>query len=383
MENPSEHALLALLQCSTDCIYLKDTNSCFLIVSDELARRVGKTPSELMGKTDKDIFPSEHAEQALRDEQEIMNTGIPKKNIVEQERPGVWVSSSKWPWYDTQGNLLGLCGISRDITQEVLKEKENEELRASLAEAEKLKSMGQLCAKVAHDFRNDLTPIIGNLEWVLEDLNNHNYDASVIEGLKAAESSAFRAFELTKLLTNFAKTAQYKLKSANIDDIVCTMGSALTSQLKDGHYRLEYTLNAKRTVLLDENQFASAITNLVINARDAMATGGTIRIATNEIMLEETVNGTPDRIPAGQYVVFSVEDTGTGIKPEVMKNLFVPMVCSTKGEKGCGWGISSIRGIVKGHNGYLDISTEVGKGTTFSIYLPANPLNSETAPKVL
>jgi len=240
-----------------------------------------------------------------------------------------------------------------------------EQVEAQLRQSQKLEAVGQLTTGVAHDFNNLLTAIIGNLEFLQTDLAGNSKNA---RRLAAIQRAADRAAKLTGQLLAFSRKQRLSPKVVDLNGIVDSMSELLRSTL-GGTIRIQPRLKVDLwPALVDPTQIELVILNLAINARDAMGEGGVLTIETDNVSLAD-----PDRPgapPAGQYVMVAVNDTGTGMTPEVLARAFDPFFTTKEPGKGSGLGLSQVYGVAQQSGGGVRIDTAPGEGTTVRIYLP-------------
>jgi PAS domain S-box-containing protein len=358
------HLFDFLLDNIPDRIYFKDTASRFMRVSKAMAEFFGVADaSDVVGKTDFDFFTAEHAEPAFRDEQEVMRTGRPI--IGKEERETLpdgrvtWAITTKMPLRDCDGRIIGTCGISLDVS-------ERKKLEEQLLRSQRLESIGTLASGVAHDLNNILAPILiaGPLL--------RNALAPEEHGLVyAIEKSAQRGGDIIKQLLTFAKGVEGERTLMHpkylTEEIVEIARQTFPKPIRIVH------LDDKEAwkVSADATQIHQVLLNLCVNARDAMPNGGTLTIGIDNVELDEHYAAMiPDGKP-GRYVLFSIQDTGNGIAPEICGKIFDPFFTTKEVGKGTGLGLSTVRGLVRSHEGFVNVYSELGKGTTFKVYLPA------------
>ena len=244
--------------------------------------------------------------------------------------------------------------------------KQREETQARLVRTQRMEAFGQLTGGVAHDFNNLLTVITGNLELLemrLDDEKNR-------ELLKRAQDAAEMGARLTSRLLTFARRRQYDSARFDLNGQIVGMVELLRRTLGE-HIELSTRLASDLwPVHADPSEIENAVLNLAINSRDAMPKGGRLIIETSNAVAEDDQIGAIVRVPAGEYVRLSVSDTGHGMTPEVMSRAFEPFFTTKPPGKGTGLGLSTIYGFVQGLGGTATIYSEVGRGTTVSIYLP-------------
>jgi two-component system cell cycle sensor histidine kinase/response regulator CckA len=254
---------------------------------------------------------------------------------------------------------------------------EQKALETKFAQSQKMQAVGQLAGGVAHDFNNLLTVIIGNSEFLL--MRHHAGDPSFKE-INEIHQNALRAATLVGQLLAFSRKQTLQPKVLAVRDVVGELAVMLKRLLREG-VELELDHGAELwPVHADEVQLSNAIINLVVNARDAMPKGGTVTIRTaNETMTAPAAFGTAI-MPAGDYVRIDVADTGIGIPKEHQGKIFDPFFTTKPVGQGTGLGLATVYGIIKQTGGFITLDSEVGRGTTFSIYLPRYRAEAAPAP---
>ena len=240
-----------------------------------------------------------------------------------------------------------------------------------------MQAVGQLAGGVAHDFNNLLTVIIGNCEFLL--MRHQAGDPSFKE-INEVHQNALRAAALVSQLLAFSRKQTMQPKALGLGDVIGELAQMLRRLVGEG-----IALNVERdpelwTVHADEAQLSNAIINLVVNARDAMPSGGAVAIKTvNETVGHATALGTAI-MPPGEYVRIEVSDTGTGMSQEIQSKIFDPFFTTKPVGQGTGLGLATVYGIVKQTGGFITVDSEVGKGTSFNIYLPRLRIDAVAAP---
>ena len=254
---------------------------------------------------------------------------------------------------------------------------EQKALETKFAQSQKMQAVGQLAGGVAHDFNNLLTVIIGNCEFLL--MRHQAGDPSFKE-INEVHQNALRAAALVSQLLAFSRKQTMQPKALVLGDVIGELAQMLRRLVGEG-----ITLSVERdsdlwTAHADEAQLSNAIINLVVNARDAMPSGGTVAIRTvNQTVTTSSALGTAI-MPPGDYVRIEVSDTGTGMSKEIQSKIFDPFFTTKPVGQGTGLGLATVYGIVKQTGGFITVDSEVGKGTAFNIYLPRLRVDASTAP---
>jgi CheY-like chemotaxis protein len=236
-----------------------------------------------------------------------------------------------------------------------------------LRQSQKMEAIGQLTGGVAHDFNNLLTVVLGNNELLAGRLGEDERSRKL---LNASTGAAERGAQLTSQLLSFARQQPLDTKVINVNDLISGMQEMLQRTLGETvKLKLALAGDLGKTQV-DPNQLHNAVLNLSINARDAMPNGGQLIFETSNVDFDpETAQKRVDAKP-GQYVRLTVSDTGTGMPADVQTRVFEPFFTTKKQGKGTGLGLSMVHGFAKQSGGHLDLYSEVGHGTTISLYLP-------------
>jgi len=272
---------------------------------------------------------------------------------------------SGWRRELDEAHYLILVGI--DISERKRVEQERHQLEQMLLQAQKMESIGQLAGGIAHDFNNLLTGIRGYAELALLDApNGERPQEDLQEILRATMSAA----QLTQQLLAFSRKEIAAPRIIDVHAELESLSRMLTRLIGDTvDFRTE-PMAERVTVLMDPLQLEQLLINLAINARDAMPMGGRLTTRTSNIELGEPRRIGPVDLPAGHYLLVEVQDTGTGISAESLEHIFEPFFTTKGEEEGTGLGLSTVYGIVIQNGGSLDVTSTVGVGSIFRIYLP-------------
>ncbi len=277
-----------------------------------------------------------------------------------------------------------IYAAARDITERRKNEEERHKLEAQLTQAQKMESVGRLAGGVAHDFNNMLAIILGYLDLVLLDLPPD--DTDIRPQLMEVQRAAARARDLTRQLLAFGRKQMLEIKSVNINDLVVEFGRMIRRLIGEDIEVATMLAPDVGEVNVDPTQIEQILMNLSVNARDAMEDGGKLTIETAAVTLNEEYERTHTDIPAGEYVMLAVSDTGHGMDAETARFVFEPFFTTKDRGKGTGLGLATVYGIVKQHGGAVWVYSEPGSGTTFKIYLPRtreqlNRIDPEASPE--
>ncbi len=369
-----ERALLrSLIDSVPDLIFYKNREGVYLGCNAAFEHFAGRKEKELVGLTDFDLFPRGTAESFRAKDRDMLAGGKARRNEEWLDYPDgrrVLVEVLETPFRDASGAVLGLIGISRDIT-------ERRRLEEQLQQAQKMEAIGQLAGGVAHDFNNLLTAILGNASLVLSSLSRDDAHHAMIT---AIEKAACRAANLTNQLLGFSRKTLLRPQPLQLNDTIDEVVAILARTI-DPRIVLEVRADPELwSVHADSTQMNQVLMNLCLNARDAMADGGRLSIDAHNVVLHE-----PDvrlRVEArpGEFVRLRVSDSGAGIPPEALPHIFEPFFTTKGPDKGTGLGLAMVYGIVKQHGGWAECRSEVGRGTVFDVFLPRSDASTSNLP---
>ena len=272
----------------------------------------------------------------------------------------IWVSWTNKAIYDEDGNILEILCVGNDVTERKLLERQ-------LLQALKMESIGTLAGGIAHDFNNLLMGILGNASLMLmnTDPADPNYNR-----LKSIEKQVESGSKLTSQLLGYARKGKYELKPIILNQLVKDTSELFGRTRKDISIYLEL-LPDLFTVDADKGQIEQVLWNLYVNAADAMPGGGDFILKTFNTD-HKNMKGRLYVPKPGKYVVLAVTDTGVGMDKKIQQRIFDPFFTTKDMGRGTGLGLASAYGIIKGHDGYIDVESRKGEGATFSVYLPAS-----------
>ena len=261
---------------------------------------------------------------------------------------------------DEAGNPIRLIGMNQDIT-------DRKHMEEQLRQAQKMEAIGQLAGGVAHDFNNILTAIYGHCSVLQMKMGKDAPFRSDIDQIYAA---AEKAANLTRSLLAFSRKQIMCPKNVNLNELVLNVAKLLTRIIGEDIQLKAVCKGVPLRVFADSGQIEQVLMNLATNARDAMTNGGTLTIETGVQEIDESFIHAYGYGDVGKYVVLSISDTGKGMDAETSKKIFEPFFTTKEVGKGTGLGLSIVYGVIKQHNGYINVYSEPDEGTTFRIYLP-------------
>ena len=261
---------------------------------------------------------------------------------------------------DAHGKAVRMIGMNQDIT-------DRKHMEEQLRQSQKMEAIGQLAGGVAHDFNNILTVIYGHCSVLQMKMGKDAPFRSDIDQIYAA---AEKAANLTRSLLAFSRKQIMSPKKVNLNEIVLNVGKLLTRIIGEDIQLKTVCTGKPLRVFADSGQIEQVLMNLAANARDAMTNGGILTIETGSEEIDESFIQAYGYGAAGKYVVLSVSDTGQGMDAETTKKIFEPFFTTKEVGKGTGLGLAIVYGVIKQHNGYINVYSEAGEGTTFRVYLP-------------
>jgi PAS domain S-box-containing protein len=366
--------LRTLIDNLPDCIYAKDSLTRKIMAnSADLVNLGFQHEADIIGKTDFDFFPHEIAAAFFADDNVVLKSGQAVVNREEKVvRPSGeirWLLTSKVPWRDDSGQIIGLIGIGRDIT-------EKRHLEEQLLRAQHLESIGRLATGIAHDLNNILAPILISTGLLRQKI----HDQEGLEMLARLEGNVQRAADILKQILGFSRGLEGERIPINPQFVIKGVMRIVNETLSKS---IELQTNfAPDTNFIcgDQVQLHRVLLNLCLNACDAMPKGGKLSLNLRNYNADACFVSLNPGARQTAYVVLEVADTGHGISPDVRDRIFDPFFTTKEFGKGTGLGLSTALSIVKSHGGFILVNSEPGKGSTFQVYLPAlSPADVEKA----
>ena len=357
-----------IIDTIADPLFVKDEQYRFVLVNRAYCEIVGRQRHELLGKSDHDLFPRSESDVFRAKDQLVLDTGA--VNLNEElftDANGVvhTLSTKKTLFIDEKGGKR-IVGVIRDVT-------ERKRLDEQLRQAQRMESIGLLAGGIAHDFNNLLTPILGNCQLMLMG----DLDSQTKQMVGDVERAAEHLKVLTRQMLAFGRKQMLELRPISLGDVVTRFEPMLRRTIRED-IRIELAFAPDlEPVLADAGQLEQVMLNLAINARDAMPTGGQIIIEGRNADIDEAFASAHRGFRPGRYAVLAIRDTGTGMDKATQQRLFEPFFTTKKSGKGSGLGLAMVYGIVEQHAGAILVHSELGKGSTFEVYLPCAPQTVE------
>jgi two-component system, cell cycle sensor histidine kinase and response regulator CckA len=373
-----------------DMIWTTDLNLVCTYVSPSVFRITGFTPQEFQKKPINEMATPESiamvgkllAEELVKEKSGNVDKGRSKTiefEMVTKKGGTVWVEASATFTRDTSGNVTGVLGVTRDISERKQSEKEKARLEEQLLQAQKMESVGRLAGGVAHDFNNMLSVILGYSELIK--LNLSESDPLMIDMMEI-EKAATRSRDITRQLLAFSRKQIIAPMLVDLNGLITSIQKTLSRLIGEDIDLQFFPTDGLWKIKFDPSQMQQILINLAANARDAMPNGGKLTIETRKIYLDEAYCKMQIGISPGHYVLLGVSDDGVGMNKETLQNVFEPFFTTKETGKGTGLGLATVYGIVKQNDGFINVYSEPGKGTSFKIYIPRNIEEGEVSEEV-
>jgi len=367
----SEEKLKAVFNAANVGFSITDEQGKYVMYNNWWLNYLGYEADELKQKTNLDITHPDDIETSRNYflkviAGELSNYRIEKK-FIKKDGSTVWGDLAVSPVKDREGRVQLMVGIVNDITDRKYSEEEREKLQAQLNQSQKMESVGRLAGGVAHDFNNMLGAIFGYTELSLRKIAP---DHPVYTYLQDIKKAAERSANLTRQLLAFARKQTVAPKILDLNETVEGMLKMLR-QIIGEDISLEWLPSANPVMIkMDPAQVDQLLVNLCVNARDAITDTGKVTIETDKTVFTEADKIKDESILPGDYVVLVISDNGIGMDRETLDHLFEPFFTTKETGRGTGLGLATVYGIVKQNNGFINVYSEPGLGTTFRIYLP-------------
>lgn len=355
----------ALLDVVTDAIYVKDLNRRILLWNKCAEDMYGWLAEEVLGQNCHDFFYQEQLVELEQGWTDVLEKGEWQGELHKLTKSGdKIVVASRWTLVrDRHQQPKAILAVDTDIT-------EKKQLEAQFFRAQRLESLGTLASGIAHDLNNILTPILAASQ--LLPLKLVDADKQTRDLLRIVEDSSKRGADLVRQILSFARGVEGKRSNLQLGHLILEIARIANSTFpKSIAICKDISSRSLWTVSADPTQIHQVFMNLCVNARDAMPNGGTLSLAAENVVLDENFAKIYLDAKVGSYVAIAVTDTGSGIAKEVLERIFEPFFTTKELGKGTGLGLSTALGIIKSHGGFVTVESELDRGTTFKVYLPA------------
>ena len=361
--------LQAVIEATPDAIFVKDLEGRYVLVNAAFARFIGKSQADIVGKNDFELYPEADARAFVEADRQVIATGNHQafEGVATGQagQPQTYLVS-KGPYRDPDGRILGVYGISHDITELREAHETLERTQEALFRSQKMEAVGQLTGGLAHDFNNILAIILGNVELLQAYLPKDSYTDEIVDAVLRA---TLHGKDLTGHLLAFSRRRLLNPQAVDVNVVVAGIVRLLGRTLGATIRVTTSTSTDAGMAYADPAALEAAVLNVALNARDAMPDGGSLAIHTSPVKIVSR-RETEDDLDPGLYVCVALQDSGSGMPPEVMARVFEPFYTTKSGGRGTGLGLSMVYGFAKQSGGTVKIASEMGRGTTVSLFLP-------------
>ncbi|TAE58590.1 MAG: PAS domain S-box protein [Nostocales cyanobacterium] len=355
----------ALLDIATDAIFVRDFHTEILFWNQGAEKIYGWSKDEAIGSNLQNLFYSKISPKqeaiALKN---IVKSGKWNGELRKQTKRGKEIIvESRWSlMLDNDGNPKSILIVDTDITKK-------KQLEDQFYRTQRLQSIGTLAGGIAHDLNNILSPILTSAQLIkgkfAQDPERH------LQMLNIIENNARRGSALVKQVLSFAKGIKGERTTVQVKHLITEILNFAKKTFPKSITFSSQIPEHLATVFGDSTQLYQVLMNLVVNARDAMPDGGNLTIVAENMFIDEVYSQMHIEAKTGHYIVISVSDTGVGIPPEILEQIFERFFTTKEIDSGSGFGLSTVEEIVTNHNGFLTVDSEVGKGSIFKVFLPA------------
>ncbi len=366
----SEAKYRDLIENAVDLIFSVDVKGNILEVNEAFLKETGCRTEEVIRTSFTDhLIPLDEAiNMEIYRKTKCGETHSFELRVEKRDGSIDWYSFVTRPLCDKNGNVSSVHCIARNVTERKMLEEE-------LIDAQKMKAVGTLAGGIAHDFNNIMATILGYASFLRGKTEKGD---RFYRGLAAIEKSAIRASELTAHLLAYSRKGKLEIKPISINTVVKNVYEIVSGTFEKS-IAIDLALSQRlESIEGDISQMNQVVMNLALNARDAMPYGGTIKIETYMEDIDSPIRRVKYTIEPGRYVCLSITDDGVGMDKYTLSRVFEPYFTTKRDKTSTGLGMSVVYGIVKGHNGYLDIVTEQGKGTEITVYIPASAKKADS-----
>ncbi|OHD70990.1 MAG: hypothetical protein A2W19_07655 [Spirochaetes bacterium RBG_16_49_21] len=366
----SEEKYRTILETMQEGLFENDLKGNYTYVNDAACRMHGFQREEFIGMNYRSVFPPEAARFLSDAYRRIYKTGeteLLMDHEVTRRDGSIRIHQANVELVrDSSGRPIGFRTLAWDVTERRKIEKEKAQLEEQLVQAQKMESVGRLAGGVAHDFNNMLGVILGYAELIRLRLPRND---PLLKELLEIERAAARSRDLAGQLLAFSRKQIITPVLVDLNDLIMSMEKTLSRLIGEDVDLQFYPGGDLWKIKFDPSQMQQVLINLAANARDAMPAGGKLTIETANLCLNEAYCKIHLGFSPGYYVLLGVSDDGAGMDKETLQHLFEPFFTTKEAGRGTGLGLATVYGIVKQNNGFINVYSEPGKGTTFKIYI--------------
>jgi len=375
----SEEKFRFLAEKMFDIVWTIDRDFKTTYVSPSIENVLGFTPEERKRQSLEEIITPESLQRVqemfLRElQRNEEGTVDPDRSITievefyRKDGSTIWMENTVKAIRGSGGGIVGMHGVSRDITERKIAEEEKIRLQFQLQQVHKMESIGTLAGGIAHDFNNMLGIIVGNTELAMDDVPEWN---PARQNLEEIRTGSMRARDVVKQILAFSRQSPQEMKPVRISPIIKESLKLLRSSIPTTIKIHQNISSESDTVRADPTQINQVLINLCTNAAHAMGEkAGVLEVSLEHIEINEDASIHYHDLSSGKYLRLTVSDTGHGIEPKILERIFDPYFTTKKVGEGSGMGLSVVHGIVKTHGGDIFVDSELGKGTTFQVFFP-------------
>ncbi|MFC1569369.1 response regulator [bacterium] len=370
----NEQWVSTTLKSIGDAVITTDMNGSIVSINPSAEKLTGWSQEEAMGQDINKVFQIINDNNRKRVDnpvETVLNTGEPisltNTLLIAKNGKKIPIDNNAAPIRDDHSNLNGVVLVFRDIA-------EKKQMEEQLRQACKMDAIGTLAGGVAHDFNNILTAIRGNAELILPDIKQQS---SLYQFIQEIQDSADQAADLTRKLLLFSCNKPMSFEILDLNVVIENMTNMIRRSIGEDVRINKDLLPDLSSIKADKGTLEQILVNLSMNARDAMPEGGTLTIETKHVTISEIQSSQSNEARSGDFVCLSITDTGVGMNKKILERIFEPFFTTKTHGKGTGLGLAVIYGIVKEHNGWIEVSSKPTMGTTINIFLQAVSKNPD------
>jgi len=370
--NAERRLLSAAIEQAAESVIITDTTGTILYVNPAFEQITGYTRNEIIGQSTKILDNNQQNPVQFEELWATIQAGnVWYGRFINKRKDGRLYTEEATitPVFGENGKIINYVSTQRDVTREL-------ELEEQYRQAQKMEAIGQLAAGIAHDFNNLLTSMTGFAELTLM---YKNISETTKKNMGHIIEQGQRAAHLVHQILDFSRKTIRQPQLLDLEPFINETIKFLKRTIPEHIGIVLESDSLDYQIYADPTQIQQMITNLAVNARDAMPEGGTLKFGLSKFTLTPGMTVSCMEMKPGDWVVVTISDTGTGMPPEVQHHLFEPFF-STKGHNGTGLGLAQVYGIVKQHEGCVEVHSQPGEGTSFVIYLPAAVGNKQEKP---